>query len=274
MSDRKTRETDKIKFFEVGTEGEIRPAFPDPKTHQTEEVRVNSTASLILDQLDQIRPKVENLTSGDKGFTTEEASVLKKYLALREAEVEDLRESLKQYQEHFQKVTSDVALLTEKNHELARECESRRRAAEFAKSDLTKARGELEAKMVAMATEFEERQRAHIGIEHTLEDLERKKNEWKGAIAEDLRRIRLKEKEIETKHEMLKRDSQVLLDSKDRQLLDLKRKCDALELEMETMEERVRTLSTQLTNVDARKKRLLETLKLAMSLIEGIEKSE
>ncbi|MBI4405871.1 MAG: hypothetical protein HY537_17055, partial [Deltaproteobacteria bacterium] len=72
----------------------------------------------------------------------------------------------------------------------------------------------------------------------------------------------------------LKSDMQALLDSKDKQILELKKKENARELEMESMEDRVRRQETILSSIDSKKKRLIETMKLAISLLEEIDSLE
>ena len=276
MSDKKTRDTDKIKFFEVGSEGAIRPVFPhSPEPESIEvEVRVNSTKSVIVDQLEQLKPQVEHIAQGARAVTQEEAEVLTRYIALREAEVEDLKGQQRQYKDYFNRVSQELSVLHEKNRELDRELASRKRSEENAQLDLVRLREEMEGNLSRLKGEYEEKMRAQEHLERELMELDRQKNDWKLRVAEDLKRIRLKERELETRHELLKRDSQALLDSKDRHLVELKRKCDALELEMESFEERLRSQSHALDNVEARKKRLIETLRLAQTLIEGMDRPD
>jgi hypothetical protein len=73
------------------------------------------------------------------------------------------------------------------------------------------------------------------------------------------------------KHELLKRDTQALLDSKDKHILEMKRKNDALDLELESLEERLRSVQSILGAIDGRKVRLIETLKLAQQLLEQLD---
>jgi len=49
-----------------------------------------------------------------------------------------------------------------------------------------------------------------------MESIKRSREEWRDKIKEDLKRIKLKERELENKYELLKRDTQALLDSKDK----------------------------------------------------------
>ncbi|NBT58619.1 hypothetical protein EBT16_07530 [bacterium] len=87
-----------------------------------------------------------------------------------------------------------------------------------------------------------------------------------------MKRIKLKERELENKYDLLRNDTQTLLDSKDKQLLDLKKKVDALNLELEQFDDRLRESANLLNGVGAKKRRLIETLKLAISLLEDIDK--
>ena len=104
------------------------------------------------------------------------------------------------------------------------------------------------------------------------DDLARKQETWKEQVREDLKRIKHKERELENKYELLKRDMQALLDSKDKHVLELKKKNDALELELESFDERLRRMNSQVAGIDAKKRRLIETLRLALSLLEEIDK--
>lgn len=274
MSDK--RETDKIKFFEVGTKGEIRPAFPNEEEEGDDEspVRVNSTERFINDKLLELKPQIDSISKSAKKLSDEETEILTRYIGLKEAEAEDLRVSLGQYQEHFQKLTAELSIQTQKNREINRELGARKGSEAAALSQVAHLRAEMEERVAILEEDQKAKTRARESLERELLELERKKEEWKSRVSEDLRRIRLKERELETKHELLKRDSQALLDSKDKHLLELKRKCDALELEMEEFETKLRSQGAVVANVEARKKRLLETMRLALSLLEGIDRPE
>jgi hypothetical protein len=53
----------------------------------------------------------------------------------------------------------------------------------------------------------------------------------------DLRRIRVREKELENQLEILKKDSTALLVARDEKIVELKRKIDLLEFNMELVQE-------------------------------------
>jgi hypothetical protein len=53
----------------------------------------------------------------------------------------------------------------------------------------------------------------------------------------DIRRIRVREKELEGQLEILKKDSSALLHARDEKILELKRRIDLLEFNMELVQE-------------------------------------
>ena len=125
-----------------------------------------------------------------------------------------------------------------------------------------------------MKSDYEERLHKSGNFEAQADDLVKRREEWREKLREDLKRIKLKERELENKYELLKRDTQALLDSKDKHVLELKKKNDALELELEGLEERLRRGNTVLGSIDSKKKRLVETMRLAISLLEEIDRTD
>ena len=59
----------------------------------------------------------------------------------------------------------------------------------------------------------------------------------KERVRVDIRRIRVREKELESQLEILKKDSSALLMARDEKILELKRKLDLLEFNMELVQE-------------------------------------
>ena len=110
----------------------------------------------------------------------------------------------------------------------------------------------------------------HLTARQEANELEGKKEAWQEKVKEDLKRIKLKERELENRYELLRRDTQALLDSKDKHVLELKSKNDALELELDSIEDRLRTASAVLGAVEAKKNRVLETLRLLTGLVEAL----
>ncbi len=225
-----------------------------------------------LKQLSQLKPQVDAVSAmPGSQLRPEQAEVLKKYIAIKEAEVRDLRDQIKAYQTILGKSNAALKTQVQRGQEVVTQLEVARRHEEALKKDLQEQRAQHEDELQLMKSDYAEKMRLAGNVEAQAEDFGRRREEWREKIREDLKRIRLKERELENKHELLKRDMQALLDSKDKHLLELKRKNDALELELESLEERLRNLNTVLSNMDSKKKRLVETLRLSISLLETID---
>lgn len=102
-----------------------------------------------------------------------------------------------------------------------------------------------------------------------LEKTEREHQELRERVKRDIQQIRVKEKELEAKLEIVKRDSETLLSSKDKKLLEMKRRIDALEYEMESLSAREGDAQKKIQIWKDRIDRVLRALKLSTDLLES-----
>jgi chromosome segregation ATPase len=295
----KSKDTDKIKFFKVEPSGGVTPAFPkDPLTgtnnnapemthagnepvftldsHEVSlsgEIKIPGTEPLLEKQIDSLKNEVENISQlpDGNGLSGGQIDVLKKYIALKEAEARDLKDQQRQYQAYFRKLSFDLEKQTQHSRHLTGDLETTRRHEEAIKNELLHLKKQHEEELQLLRNDFEERARRSGNYESQVDELMEKREAWREKVKEDLKRIKLKERELENKYELLKRDTQALIDSKDKHVLELKKKNDALELEMESLEERLRHSNTVLSAIEAKKKRLVETMRLAITLLEAID---
>ena len=110
--------------------------------------------------------------------------------------------------------------------------------------------------------------------ERKCEMAEKKYEELKERVKKDIQQIRLHEKELEARLEILKRDSETLLAAKDKKLLEFKRKIDSLEYEMESLVEKEKAAHKKVEVLKERMNRVLRALKLGASLLESEEDLE
>ena len=291
VSKKGKNDTDKIKFFKIDEEGSIASAVPgkdktaspvenessilqhEPHIMHDEgdlpeiEISYSARHKEIENEIEELKPQVEQ--AGGKN----EVGILKKYISLKEAEVADLKDQHKQYQTYVKKLSGEVKKYKNQSKEIFEALENARRHEESMKREIHKMRSKHEGELSLMRNDYEEKLKKSGNYQTEFNDLLKKKEEWKEKIKEDLKRIKLKERELENKYELLKRDTQALLDSKDRHLLELKNKNDAFELEMESLEDRLRNANALLADIEGKKRRLVETMKLALSLIEGLDEN-
>lgn len=221
-------------------------------------------------EIESLEPQIASIVGGDN-TSSDQMELLKRYISLKENEVRDLREQLKQFQSLLTKLSLENENYSQKNRDLLLDLESAKKHEDILKSELFDQKQKYDQEIAIVKNDADDKLKKVHDYELQMNDLSLKKEEWKERIREDLKRIKLKERELENKYELLKRDTGTLLDSKDKHLLELKNKNDAFELEMEALEERLRKSNTALSNIDAKKQRLVETLKLAISLLEEID---
>lgn len=251
-----------------------QPPTSEPSVELSErQERSRQRLTTIKDRIAQLQPDVQSIQSSEVQLSDNQGEILKKYLTLKEAEVRDLREQQSYYEAQQQKLEAKIYQLTARNQELTVEHDVLKRHEMDRITELAHVKSRHKEELSALRAEFEDQIRKSGKAGQELESLASRKEEWKQKIREELKRIKLKERELENKYELLKRDTQALLDSKDQHVLELKRRSDALELEMETLEEKLRTTNTILADVDAKRDRLVETLKLVLSLLQDLGNS-
>jgi chromosome segregation ATPase len=292
-----------IQFFRIDPEGDIAPAFPkrprepaapaskdqpsgtfarlepvfrvevEPEQGPAESLKVEPGNPAVQQQLDRLQPQIDSINriSPRDELSSDQVEILRKYITLKEAEARDLKDQHRQYQTFLKKITQQLETSTRRSRDLLSELEVLKRREEKAREEARESKAKAQEELALLRNDYEERLKKSGNFESEAQDLQRRREEWKEKVREDLKRIKLKERELENKYELLKRDTQALLDSKDKHVLELKKKSDALELEMETLEQRLRRSNVVLTGIEGKKKRLIETMKLAISLLEELD---
>lgn len=299
------KDTDKIQIIEVGTHGSVSNVYDkDQKTNHekrdpskapeipessiqmkepvfildeesglTSELQIERSETGLEAQITELKSQVDLLqkTSKKDSLTNDQADLLRKYIALKETEVRDMKEQQRQYRSFVKKLSQQVESLTIKNRELLTNLEATKRREDTLRRDIQNLKERHEGELSLLKNDMEDKVARYGNVKSEANQLEQRQQEWKEKVKEDLRRIKLKEKELENKYELLKRDTQALLDSKDKHVLELKKKNDALDFELESYEERLRRANTVLSSISSKKHKLIETLKIVMSLLEDVD---
>lgn len=239
----------------------LDPQFIEPTQNKPEMSQISSLEEEVaeIDFPSAPAPSEENLQT------------LRNYIAFKEKEASDLKEQQRQYQQVLLKLKRTHTELSHNNNELQSQLEESKTSEALLKKEIVTVRDKLESEIAILKNDFEQQQLKSGSFQEQVAEINRQKNIWKEKISEDLKRIKLKEKELENRYELLKKDTETLLDSKDQQILDFRKKNDALDLELESLEDRLRNEHAILNSIESKKRRLIETLKLAISLLEGID---
>jgi DNA repair exonuclease SbcCD ATPase subunit len=249
------------------------PVFTVDSQSLYEEFKFPVSEPKVSEEAHALKSEIDKLTHTPSrpSSKNEDIELLRKYISLKEAEAKDLKELLQQYQGHFKKISKELDKLVHQNRELARENQRDRDRVESVRAEIQELKAKHKEEINTIKNAKEDEQRRLGNYDKEINDLMEKREEWRQKVKEELKRIKLKERELENKYDLLKRDSQALLDSKDKHVLELKKKNDALELAQESLEDKLRQSNSILADIDSKKKRLVETLKLTLGLLEGID---
>lgn len=132
----------------------------------------------------------------------------------------------------------------------------------------TKLRAELSNAKDNLRSEFEAQLNKAAIIEDKYNQLAERHEELKAKVRRDIRKIRLREKELTHKMELMKNDSETLLSAKDQKILQLKKYIDSLEFDIETSKEKIEHLEEKLKDDDEKAQRVVRALRLSTSLLE------
>lgn len=286
----------------TGVTGEsLMPSQPgpeslnEPKTQSNSLLRPDKTASLIenlkipdeLAPVDEEEPLYLNRgqspsSMGSFGFAlpSEEALIpglasqapdedtLKKYLLLREQDVVVLSNQLKQAKEQIfrleQQVKQAQAIQSELQH-VAKEQQGRIDDFEKEKAHaLEMVRRENFELQFDLKKKLEDNRSLEIKNREAARENERIKER----IRVDIRKIRVREKELENKLEVLKRDTDALLATRESRLIELKRRMDILEFNNDLLHDQLakeKGISQELRN---KLEKASQMVRLAKGLLE------
>lgn len=168
-----------------------------------------------------------------------DVDTLKKYLYLREQDVTALSAQLRQSREQVsqleQQLRHEKAVTTEFAH-LAQEQDYRIQGFDREKAvSLDESSKELENLKFEMKRRSEKIRVMEMQVKEATDATERLKDRVRG----DIRKIRTREKELENRLEIMKKDSEALLGAREQKIIDLKRKLDLVEFNTDLLQDQL-----------------------------------
>jgi chromosome segregation ATPase len=177
--------------------------------------------------------------------------------------------------ENLKLAQSRIIELEKELEKLRKENELLSSAGEMTKQKLEEATGRIhqfEKQKNDRQTQFENEVRIFKdGLsqkDYENQKLRLKVEELEGRISADLRKIRVRERELENRLELLKAEKTALVRSKDETILDLKRKIDSVQVEIENYKSKVIELNQKIESNQEQFNRTIRTLRLALTNLE------
>ncbi len=192
--------------------------------------------SEFLNPLAYREPMDDSVVPGGAA-TAPDTETLKKYLYLREQDVTALSSQLRQAREQVtsleQQLKHEKSVTTEFAH-LAQEQDRRISGFDKEKSvGLEAAQKEIDDLKFEMKRRSEKIRVMELQVKEAMDATERLKER----VRTDIRKIRTREKELENRLEIMKKDSEALLGSREQKIIELKRKLDLMEFNTDLLQE-------------------------------------
>ena len=229
---------------------------PDEKTVKLKTSAENSdqkSASILTSLSKIMAPKSR---PGSSVMGTAEASLVQAdNLRIAQDRINELEEEIENIREENMKLATAGEALNNRVDEL------------LAKSN------QLENKMSedkkSMAEELKLLQGLTAQKDKEREELKKLNNAMETRLDTNLRKIRLRERELENRLEILKMESHSIVNSKNKIILDLKKEIDQYSYEIENFRIKGLELNKKLENKQEAFKKTVRTLKIALSLLDG-----
>lgn len=198
-----------------------------------------------------------------------DSDTLKKYLLLREQDVAVLSSQLKAAKEQVHALDSKLRDeqnksndLTHVNAELLRKVDDHTRERQQALDGMQAEMNELRFQLKAKG---DKARILDVKVREAAEETERLKER----VRTDIRKIRVREKELENRLEIVKKDSEALLAARENKIIELKRKLDLLEFNMDLLQDQHARERENATKLRERLARAAQVVRVAGGLLDS-----
>ena len=217
---------------------------------------------------DFIQPLGDAVVPGGAAHSPD-VETLKKYLLLREGDVAALSTQLKLAREQVGAVEGALQLERSRSAEFQRVIDDQgRRIEEFEKEKKLALEGlQVEIDELKFQTKAKS-DRARVLESHVIEATD-EMDRLKERVRADIRKIRVREKELENRLEIMKKDSEALIGARENKIIELKRKVDLLEFNMDLLQDQHAREKENSSKVKERLARALQAVRVAGGLLDN-----
>lgn len=106
-------------------------------------------------------------------------------------------------------------------------------------------------------------------LESEKDQLQRKNDEFSSLMSEKIQHVRVRERELQNRLEILQNEGDVVITNKDEMILDLKKQMDQLHFEMDSYKTQARELNQHIQSQKEQIRRSTKALRLALTLLEN-----
>lgn len=195
-------------------------------------------------------------------------------------------EMMDMHSDELARLAATINHLREDREKLLKKIESFEDDKEHEKRELLNLRAELDERKIELSlvkkrfSQREDEQRAKVELAEEKKRLIEEKNKQYHVELEkmsrkvhvDLKKIHQREKELESQLELLKSDAQMQIKNRDQKILDLKRRIDSLEFDIDQLSNKEKKQREEKFETEDKMDKLMKTLRAAISIIEEDER--
>lgn len=182
-------------------------------------------------------------------------------------------ENLRIAQQRLTEFEQEIERLRLQNEELAAAGETLRRRTDELSASNQRRESDYQHAVSTFAQEKEILINSKEAVQRNFEELRQKNEELELRISTNIQKIRVRERELENRLELVKMESAALIRSKDEMILELKRQSDQLNLELNNYRTKNQELNRLTTDKQEMLRRTVKALRLALSMLEGEEEA-
>lgn len=215
------------------------------------------------DPADRVRASVgrfATLRTSGAGSATEAALVQSESLRIAQGRILELEQEIERLRTQNEELGAAGETLRRRTDELLSQNQKR-------ENDYENLQQTFEQEKAILASSKE-------ALQRDLEQQRRKSEELELRISTNIQKIRVRERELENRLELVKMEGAALIRSKDEMILELKRQMDQINLELNNYRSKNQELNRQTTDKQEMLRRTVKALRLALSMLEGEEESK
>lgn len=163
---------------------------------------------------------------------------LKKYLELREQDVSALSTQISALKDQLSQSQAQLREQQARNRQLQVDCDTQRKQVEGLAADQHEAQGAAQAEIENLKFQLKAKADKARIFEAKIQEAQNEIEAIRERVRSDIRKIRVREKELENKLEVVKKDSELLLGSRENKIIELKRRLDIAEYNLDLLQER------------------------------------
>lgn len=203
-----------------------------------------------------------------------DSEVLRKYLKIKEEQLEVTEHERRELAEENERIQRECRLLTSKIRESEHQQSELERKLRQADEEHNSWKREVEKEREEFELQEKIQREKLKTLESGLQESVEKYESLKSRVKKDIRRVRANEKELEARLELARKDSETLLQARDQRILEIQRKIDALEFDLDQVQDSRVQAQLEAERYLARLARVSKALNIALSLVEEDQTQE